>query len=221
MGMKAPVTGGADGAPREIPPEGNYLAVCNGVYMLGTQPGYQGGDPHLQLLLSFELHKRKGPVRDSQERVFTADTIMNFTFNIKSTLVKYAGALRGKAYEEDEMEAIKAAGGFDAETLLGLPCRLAIKHEKSGEKIRDKIESVSRLDPDDDKAPVGETDEVYWDWTLGEDCPKRIAYFWARALENPERKVETPANKPSGPVPGKVITTPADSQDNIDPDCPF
>ncbi len=213
MGMKAPVTGGADGAPREIPPEGNYLAVCNGVYMLGTQPGYQGGDPHLQLLLSFELHKRKGPARDSQERIFTSDAIVNFTFNIKSTLTAYAGALRGKAYEEEELEAIKTTGGFDAETLLGQSCRLVVKHaRKQDGSIRDKIESVSRLDPDDDKAPVGETDEVYWDWTVPGDVPKRIAYFWDRAQENPSKKAEAAAKPANGPV----ITSPVD-----DPDCPF
>lgn len=219
MGMKAPVTGGADGAPRELPPEGNYLAVCNGVYMLGTQPGYQGGEPHLQLLLSFELHKRKGPVRDTQDRVFTADAIMNSTFNIKSTLVQYAGALRGKAYEEDELEAIKATGGFDVETLLGLPCRLEIIHEKKGDKVRDKIKSCSRLDPDDDKAPVGETDEVYWDWTMPGDHPKRISYFWDRAQENPNRKVEPTNGKANSPTSDKVITSPLSEKDLVD--CPF
>ena len=208
MGMKAPVTG-TDGPPREIPPEGNYLAVCNGVYLLGTQPGYQGGDPHLQVLLSFELHKRKGPVRDSQERVFTADAIMNFTFNVKSTLTAYAGALRGRAYEEEELEAIKTAGGFDAESLLGKSCRLAIKHDKKGDKVRDKIESVSRLDPDDDKAPVGETDEIYWDWTMDDVCPKRITYFWDRAAENPSKKAEPAAAKAAN---GPVIASPVDDE---------
>lgn len=188
MGRKAPVTGSGDGPPREVPPEGNYLAVCNGVYMLGTQPGYENGEAREQVMLSFELHKRKGPARDSNDRIFEASAIMSNTFNIKSTLVKYAGAMRGAAYDEAELEELKEQGGFDVETLLGLPCRLSLKHEKKadGKTIRDKIESVSRLDLEDDVLPTAETDEVYWDWTTGVECPKRIAWFWDRAAENPK-----------------------------------
>lgn len=187
MGMKAPVTGKGD-YTREMPPAGNYLAVCNGVYMLGTQPGYNGGDAKLQVMLSFELHKRRGPVLDSQGRIFEASAIMNFAANEKSTLMDYAGALRGQAYTEDELKRMKEDGGFDAETLLGLACRLEIEHKpKADGTLKDKIKSVSRLDPDDDQAPKSYGDEVYWDWTVGRECPKRIAYFWDRAAENPEK----------------------------------
>lgn len=193
MGMRAPVTGQGDFAAREVPPEGNYLAVCNGVYVLGTQPGYNGGDARLQVMLTFELHKRKGPSRDSQDRVFETNAIMNLTANIKSTLVEYAGALRGKAYTETELEEVSKAGGLDPEELIGKCCRLEVEHKPKGTKgeVKDKIKSVSRLDPDDDAPPVGETDEVYWDWTLGIECPKRIGFFWDRAAENPERKPDS------------------------------
>ncbi len=205
MGIKAPVTGNGDGNPREVPPEGNYLARCNGVYMLGTQPGYQGGDARLQVMLTFELHKRKGPVRDSQGRVFEANAIMNHTFNIKSTLTEYAGALRGGAYTEGELANMKEEGGFDPESLIGLCCRLSIEHRKNAEgKVKDKIKSVSRLDPDDDTPPVGETDEVYWDWTTGVEAPKRIEYFWKRAAENPQRESQPVGAAVGAPSFGKV-----------------
>jgi hypothetical protein len=68
---------------------------------------------------------------------------------------------------------------------------LTIKHEQNKDgKTREKIDSISRLDPEDDKPPVGELDEVYWDWTQGTDVPKRIDYFWQRAAENPNRRSE-------------------------------
>jgi hypothetical protein len=192
MGLRAPVTGSGDGPPRELPPPGSYLAVCNGAYMLGTQPGYQGGEAKLQLMLSFELHKRKGPMRDSQGRVMEATAIMNHTANIKSTLIDYAGALRGRSYTEDELKTVSAEGGFDPEELLGLSCRLEIEHVKKLDGgIRDKIATIGKLDPEDDVPPTPETDEVYWDWTLGEECPRRISYFWDRALENLSRKGES------------------------------
>lgn len=186
MGMKAPVTGSGDGPPRELPPAGNYLAVCNGVYMLGTQPGYNNGPPNLQVMLSFELHKRKGPARDSQGRVFEASKIMNVTANIKSTLTAYAGALRGRDYSESELIQIQKEGGLDVEVCLGKACRLTLVHETKGDKTKDKIKSLAPLDPEDDEAPRIEGDEIYWDWTLGVECPKRIAYFWNRASENPD-----------------------------------
>ncbi len=189
MGMKAPVTGNnGEGPAREVPPAGNYLGVCNGVYMLGTQPGYQGQAPRQQVMLTFELHKRRGPVLDTQGRVFEASDIMNFTANIKSTLVDFAGALRGRSYTEAELDEVKQAGGFDVEELLGQSCRLTIAHKpKADGSVRDTIASRAPLDPDDDEKPKSETDEVYWDWSQGIECPKRISWFWARAAENPGR----------------------------------
>lgn len=190
MGMKAPVTGSGDGQPRELPLAGNYLAVCNGVYMLGTQPGYQGGPANMQVMLSFELHKRRGPVRDSQGRVFEASKIMNVTANIKSTLTAYAGALRGQDYTESDLQQIQKDGGLDVEDVLGRACRLTLVHETKNDKTKDKIKGIAPLDPEDDVAPKIDGDEIYWDWTLGIECPKRIAYFWNRAQENPDGEGE-------------------------------
>lgn len=183
MGMKAPVTGG--GEPREVPPAGKYMGVCNAVYVIGTQPAFEAGSPpKLQVMLGFELHKRKGPALDSGGRVFETSKIMNFTANEKSTLIEYASALESRQYAEADLKAIKDAGGFDPETLLGKCCWLDVVNDKG----KDKIKGVSALDPEDDKAPEGLLDEVYWDWTLGVECPRRIAFFWERALENPNRK---------------------------------
>lgn len=209
MGLKAPVTGNGEANPRELPPEGNYLALCNGVYMLGTQPGYQGGEARQQVMLSFELHKRKGPAKDSQGRVLETNAIMNHTANIKSTLIEYAGALRGRSFTEEELEQLKDEGGFDSENLLSLPCRLEIEHaKKPNGDTKDKIKTISKLDPEDDTPPKPETDHVYWDWTKPGDPPKRIGYFWDRAPENPKRKAQPQA---VGAGPSAGFTVPEDS----------
>ena len=194
MGMRAPVTGNGDYKERELPPAGNYLAVCNGVYMLGTQPGYEGQDAKMQVMLSFELHKRKGPARDSENRVMEATRIMSFTTNIKSTLVEYAGALRGQPYSEDEVKGLARTGGIDPEDFLGKPCSLTIVHKKNLKGVvKDQIKSISSIDPEDDVPPTPETDEVYWDWTMGAECPRRIEYFWKRAAENPNKEYDADA----------------------------
>lgn len=187
MGFKAPVTGG--GGEREMVPAGSYLGICNGVYLLGTQPGFNGESPKQQVMLSFELHKRRGPAKDSAGRIMEASAIMSFTANIKSTLIeKFAGPLRGKPYTEGELEAVKKQGGFDVESLLGLPCKLEVVHTPNmAGKVKDKIKTVSAIDKEDDVVPEMETSTTYWDWTLDVECPKRIAWFWDKALENPAR----------------------------------
>lgn len=194
MGMKAKVTGG-DGTPREIPPPGKYLGLCNGVYMLGTQPGYQGGKPKPQVLISFELHKRKGAVRDTQGQVYETGVICSFTCNVNSKLMEIAGALLDHTFTEEDLEKIQSGGGFDAEPLIGRVCWMDLIHEKKADgSPRDKIKTVSPLDGEDDNGLAdivinnAETDHVYWDWTLGQEAPKRIKYFWDRAFENPDRE---------------------------------
>jgi hypothetical protein len=199
MGMKAPVTGGS-GEAREVAPPGKYMGICNAVFMLGTQPAFDASQaPKQKVMLGFELHKRKGPALNGAGRPYEVNAIMTNTANIKSTLIKvYASALEGSPYTEEDLEKIRAEGGFDVEELLGKCCWIDVINEKKADgTINDKIANVSALDPEDDKAPEGLTDEVYWDWTLGVECPKRIAFFWNRAAENPDRKSEVPG----APVP--------------------
>lgn len=191
--MKAPVTGG--GEAREVTPAGKYMGICNAVFMLGTQPAFDASQtPKQQVMLGFELHKRKGPALNGAGHPYEVNAIMTNTANIKSTLIKvYASALEGKPYTEEDLETLKNQGGFDVEELLGKCCWIDVINEKKPDgTIRDKISNVSALDPEDDKAPEGLTNEVYWDWTMGVECPKRIAYFWGKAAENPNRKAEAP-----------------------------
>ncbi len=210
MGMKAPIGGNQE---YEQPPPGNYLGRCNGVYLLGTQPGYQGGDPQSQIMLTFELHKRKGPCLTNGGKgdfILEASRIMSLWASPKSILIEFAGAMRGEPYTEDELKGLEKSGGFDPEPLLGQCCRLALEDKTTNGKTKTIIKSVSALDSEDDKAPKAFGDEVYWDWTLGVECPKRIAYFWERAAENPDSKEapQTSTKKPYKPAP--VSTNPDD-----------
>lgn len=178
MGMRAPVTGGGD---FEQAPEGKYLAVCNGIYMIGTQPGFNGADPKSQLLLNVELHKRSRPAMGAKGHILESSNIITNSFNEKSNLLIYAEAFLNTKFAEADLQRIKKEGGFDPETLLGKCAWIDLGRKESG---KDKWKSVSRLDPEDDKAPTPETDLIYWDWTLGTDVPKRVEYFWNNAREN-------------------------------------
>lgn len=197
MGMKAPVTQKMDGAAFEIPAAGKYLGACNGVYMLGTQPGYNGGPAKQQILFTFELHKRRGPAKDSVGRSLEASIICNFTANVNSKLIELAGALENRQYAEEDLLDVKQRGGFDAELLLDKVCWLDLEHEKKANgDTRVVVNSFSKLDPEDDAGLAEqvdenrETDSIYWDWTLGSEVPRRINYWWATAAENPNKQAE-------------------------------
>lgn len=220
MGMRAPVTGSA-GMTREVPPPGKYLGICNGVYMLGTQPGYQNGPPELQIMLSFELHKRKGPAKNKEGRVFETSAIMKFSANVKSSLIRYASALENREYNDADLKTIAMAGGFDAEPLLGKVCWIDLANDRKPDGgWKDKIRSVTPLDPEDDKDLAEwvllnqETDSIYWDWTKGVECPRRIKYFWDRAAENPNSNSESPLG-------GLVVDASTEVDGNGDKDVPF
>jgi hypothetical protein len=195
MGMKAAVTKKGEGAGFEIPPAGKYLGICNGVYVLGTQPGYQGGAAKQQVLFTFELHKRKGPAKDSAGRAFDASLTCTFTANTNSKMIELAGALEGRQYTDEDLAEVKEAGGFDPEALLDKVCWLDIQRgKKQNGDPKAVINTFSALDPTDDEGLAEqanenrETDSVYWDWTLGTEAPRRINYWWVQAAENPKNE---------------------------------
>ncbi len=182
MGRLAPVTGGSDKA-FEKPLPGTYTAICNGVYNCGKQEGYKGGKPTEKLLLTFELHKRKGPARDKSGNIFECSATVSNTANIKSSLIAmYAGPMRGKAYTEDELKALGKQGGFNPETLLGGCCKITLALAESGNPY---VETVAALDPEDDLVPDQETSQYYWDYTIEGAVPRRCAWLWAKSLDNP------------------------------------
>lgn len=223
MGMKAPVTKKGEGAGFELTPAGKYLGVCNGVYMLGTQPGYQGGPAKQQVLFTFELHKRKGPAKGASGYPFDASITCTFTANVNSKMIELAGALENRQYTDEDLAEVKDLGGFDPETLLDKVCWLDIQHKKNLKgDTKAVVNTFSALDRDDDAGLAEqvnenrETDSVYWDWTLGTEAPRRIGYWWEQADENPKnagRLVEAAASA----NPSKVLP----NGDTENPDCPF
>ncbi len=185
MGLIAPVTG-TGGKDFEKPAAGTYTGICNGVYNCGRQEGYKGKPPVQKLLLTFELHKRKGPSLDKSGRIFECSDVVSNTANIKSTLIeRYAGPMRGKSYTEEELKALQdRSGGFDPENLLGGCVKITLAlGEKSGNPY---VETVAALDPEDDNIPDQVTSEVYWDFTMAGETPKRCAWLWEKSLDNPK-----------------------------------
>lgn len=159
MGIKATSTGEA----RKLIPAKSYLAIVCGVYDLGTQAGGTFGPKH-QILLMWELHNRKGPVRDEEGRNLTISNFYTLSFGDKANLRRDVESMLNRNFSEAE-----AKEGYDIENLIGLPCRLQVEHGfKADNTPKDLVGSIMALD-EDDAPPRAELNHVYFEIT-GPDC---------------------------------------------------
>lgn len=139
------------GTQREPVPAGNYFAVCIGVYDIGTQPS---GNPQYpdraQVVLQFELHKKKGVCRDKEGRALLMSAFMAQSFGksnsgVKSKLRQCVEGITGKTFSDEE-----AKEGYPLDELVGVGCRIKVAHETTdGGGTRDFIETFMPLDEDD------------------------------------------------------------------------
>lgn len=174
MGRQIPVT---DAPPRELIKPGSYRGHVCGVYHIGTQDSPYGAKE--QLILEFEVHKRKGPLKNQRGEVFTVVKFYDLYMSPKAKLRKDSEALLNRELKTDET--------IDTESLLGCDCRLAIKNGKNNQgQARNEIDSISPPDDEDD-AIVSEANEVYYEpdpsKPISDDVPKWLHKFILQSHE--------------------------------------
>ena len=155
------------GGNRELVPAGNYFGVVVGCYDLGTQPGGQYGPRH-QVLLQYELHKKKGVCRNAEGDPILMSVWYGLTFGEKATLRKHAQAILGRTFTQDE-----AKNGYDVADLLDRACRVVVTHYESGGEQRDGIDAVMPLD-EDDPTPTPVNNATTYDLDPSKPIPKII-----------------------------------------------
>lgn len=176
MGLKAKDTGG--GEPRELVPAGNYIGRICGVYDIGTQAGGMY-DPKHQIVVTWELHRRKGPARNGTGAVLTISKFYTLSFHEKATLRKDVESLLGQSFDD--------GSEFDVESLVGLSCRVQVVHQKKANgDPRDAIGALMPLD-EDDPTPKPELDDVYFeirpDHAIPDNVPKWVQQKVSESLE--------------------------------------
>ena len=191
MGLKAKDSG--PGEPHELVPAGNYLGRIFGVYDIGTQAGgiY---DPKHQIIISWELHKRKGPARNGAGQTLTISKFYTLSFHEKSTLRKDVEALLGQSFDD--------GSEFDVESLLGVSCRLQVVHgKKQNGDPRDAIGALMPLD-EDDSTPTPDLDDVYFeirpDHAIPDGVPKWVQKKISESLEYGGKKDGAARPVPAG-----------------------
>ena len=114
----------------ELIPSGVHLAVCTGVFDLGTQHNAKFNTDGRKVLLTWEIPECRGKFeRDGtmQELPLQISRTYTLTLNEKGNLHRDLTAWRGKPFTEQERSS------FDLFNVLGAPCQLQIVHNESAE----------------------------------------------------------------------------------------
>ncbi|MDG3003271.1 phage replication initiation protein, NGO0469 family [Paludisphaera mucosa] len=203
------------GETRTPIPAGKYLGVVVGVYDIGTQTGGKFGDKR-QVVVTFELHKKKGVCRNEEGQPLLTSKFYNLSFGKKSGLRADVESILGRSFTETEAKA-----GYDVTDLADKVCWLVVKHEtKDDGSIRDFIDSFSLVD-EDDPEPTSETDTVVFDrLDPSRPFPKEVPE-WIQTMVKKSKEYASPGSsgggKPAAAPAKKRQTVPADDDDDDDP----
>lgn len=142
MGLTAKDKGGGDFQPI---PEDLHLAVCYGIWDLGTQFSEKWGKAARKVVIVWELPHCRGDFEKDGKKVNLPRAISKrYTVSLhqKAELRKDLESWRGRKFTEEELK------GFDLKRLLGVPCQIQVLHTKKDDKIYSNIAAIT-------KAPTG------------------------------------------------------------------
>jgi hypothetical protein len=204
------------GEGRKLVPPGNYLGIVTRIYDLGTQTGGLYGPDH-QMIVVFELHKRRGPVRDAEGRPVTISGFYSLRLGVKkpSPLRLLLEALTGRKIDEKSF-------GVD-DSLLERACRLTIAHEDKGGTMRDVISAITPLDDDDD-APRTESDTFFYEIGPDRSIPDQVPDWAAKMVRRSKEFADGGGGSVEEPAPAPLaagVASKGDSHNSDDDDPPF
>jgi len=142
MGLMAKDKGGGDFTPI---PEDLHLAVCYGIWDLGTQFSEKWSKTIHKVVIVWELPNCRGEFeRDGKMIDLPRAISKTYTVSLhkKADLRKDLESWRGKRFSEEELK------GFDLKKLLGAPCQIQVIHNKVDDKTYSNIAALT-------KAPTG------------------------------------------------------------------
>ena len=141
MAINATSTGGA---PRELIPQGNYIARCYKMIEIGTVDEIILGEKKTmhKVRIGWELPTEMRVFdKEKGEQPLVIDKEYTLSMHEKSALRKDLKSWRGKDFTEEQ------AKSFDITQLIGVPCVINIGH-KAGKKDPNKFyEEISAVTP--------------------------------------------------------------------------
>lgn len=206
------VTAQSNGGGNFTPaPEGMHRAVCYRFVDLGTHDvEYQGKTKRQRkVLLSWELVDTEDEFEyegKTIKRPFTIHQRFTWSMHEKGNLRPFLEAWRGRRFKDEDL----AAGGFDAQKLVGAPCYMQVMHNEKGDRVYANIASINPLPPQmkegmPDKPHnqplyLAMTPPERWDQHAFEDLPERMQEEIKGSPEYEE--IFAPKDKPAETDPG-------------------
>ena len=142
MGLIAKDKGGGDFTPI---PEDLHLAVCYGIWDIGTQFSERYGKAVHKVVIVWELPGCRGEFeQDGIKKNLPRAISKRYTLSLhkKADLRKDLESWRGRKFSDEELK------GFDVKKLLGIPCQIQVLHTKNEDKVYANIAAIT-------KAPAG------------------------------------------------------------------
>jgi hypothetical protein len=206
------------GESRTPVPAGNYFGVCVGVYDIGTQPSPLFGPKH-QVVLQFELHRKKGVARGPDGQPLLIANFYNLSFSDKANLRVDVQKILGRTFSEAE-----AKNGFDVARLLETGCRMSVAHAiRDDGSVRDAIAAFMCLEPNDPELePVSEA--TVYELDVTRPIPDRVPDWiqkkiqasgeWQAQHGRPAQPSSRSSSYPSGQATARL--EPRDHAENTD-----
>jgi hypothetical protein len=142
MGLTAKDKGGGDYTPI---PEDLHLAICYGIWDIGTQFSEKYGKTIHKVIIVWEIPGCRGEFeQDGVKKNLPRAISKRYTLSLhkKADMRKDLESWRGRKFTDDELK------GFDIKKLLGVPCQIQILHAKVDDKVYANIAAIT-------KAPAG------------------------------------------------------------------
>jgi len=138
MGLMAMDKGGGDYAPI---PEDLHLAICYGIWDIGTQFSEKYGKSIHKVVIVWEIPGCRGEF-DGKDLPRAISKRYTLSLHKKADMRKDLESWRGRKFSDEELK------GFDIKKLLGVPCQIQVLHNKIDDKIYTNIAAIT-------KAPAG------------------------------------------------------------------
>ena len=140
MGLTAKDKPGGDLAPI---PEDLHLAVCYGIWDIGTQFSERFGKSH-KVIIAWELpHCRGDFEKDGVKKNLPRAISKKYRLSLhkKADLRKDLESWRGRKFTDDELK------GFDLKRLLAAPCQIQVLHNKVDDKTYANMAAITKAPP--------------------------------------------------------------------------
>jgi hypothetical protein len=163
MALTARDKGGGDFTPI---PEDLHLAVCYGIWDIGTQFSERWEKTVHKVVIVWEIPGCRGEFERDGKKVNLPRAISKqyrISLHKKAGLRKDLESWRGKKFTDEELK------GFDLQVLLGVPCQIQVLHNKVDDKVYANIATIT-------KAPAGthltpENPLIFFSFEDGGDIP--------------------------------------------------